>query len=322
MEVVARIGIYGDIHLSSKNYGAHYNYPAESLEYYEKIAEIAEKKQLTHLIGAGDFTYGRFNTLEYRSAVDNILNRMYKATNGRHYMLQGNHDVAGYGLCERDYYINKGLLRPSENLKINNLNITMVDYGKHETTEANIEDDVNKLNFVIAHDFFKFNNTNIANFGKAYELDNFDKWFGADYLICGHVHKIMSFDGNIIKDGMAHELKVHYLGCMTRPSYREGYMDENGQVLILTLYDDGHLEYDIEIVKLWSLSKAFNFVEIEKNAEKKEEKASRVDISDIVKQLDSHDRNVGNPEDIIKDLKDIPDSYKNKAIQLLKDALG
>ena len=55
---------------------------------------------------------------------------------------------------------------------------------------------------------------------------------------------------------------------------------------------------------------------------KKVEKAERVDISDVVKQLDSHDRNVGNPEDIIRGMKDVDDKYKNKAIDLLKTALG
>ena len=52
--------------------------------------------------------------------------------------------------------------------------------------------------------------------------------------------------------------------------------------------------------------------------ERKEEKRNRVDISDVVKRLDEHERNVGNPEDIIMALADVPEKYKRKAIDLLQ----
>ena len=58
----------------------------------------------------------------------------------------------------------------------------------------------------------------------------------------------------------------------------------------------------------------------EEDKERKIEKSNRVDISDVVRQLDSHNRNVGNPEDIIAGMTDIPEKYKEKAIELLKAA--
>lgn len=318
--VIATIGVYGDIHLRDKAYGAHTDYPTESLEYFTKITGVTEKRKLTHLIGLGDFSYGRFQDLRYRLKIEEELTKQYNLVKGNRYELKGNHDITS-GMSERDFYIAKGLLKPSTNLEIGNLNITMVDYDKHNEVETNIIDDETHINFILAHDFFKFKDTAVANFGAAIELDNFEKWFGADYLVCGHVHKIMGFKGSIIKDNLAHELYVHYLGCMTRPSYREGYMDEKGQMLILTLYDDGQLEYDIEDIELWDIEKSFNLAEKEKQKQKKEEKAARVDISDIVKQLDSHKREVGNPEDIIKNMTDIDERYKSKAIELLHKAL-
>lgn len=320
--VIARIGVYGDIHLSSKNYGAHRDYPKESLEYFSKITSVTREKGLTHLIGCGDFSFGRFHSLEYRLAIEKNLEEQYRLTNGNRYEIKGNHDLAGYGMCERDYYIAKGLLKDSTNLTLNSLNITMVDYDKHMDTIPNIVDSERVINIAIAHDFFKFKDTQLPNYGKAWELDNFDKWFGLDYLICGHVHKIMDFDGNIIKDNMIHPLHVKYLGCMTRPAYREGHMDECGQMLIITVYDDGTLDIDTEIISLWSLEDSFNIEEKQKEAAKKAEKAARVDISDIVKQLDSHDRNVGSPEDIIQSMEGVDEKYKNKAIDLLKQALS
>lgn len=320
--VLARIGIYGDMHLSSKNYGAHRDYPNESLEYFHNITEITQRRQLTHLIGTGDFTFGRFHSLEYRSAIENELQTQYTLTNGNRYELRGNHDEAGYGMTERDYYVTKGLLKPSCNLTIGNLYITMVDYEKEDDTIPNIIDSDNAINLLIAHNYFKFSNTQLPNFGKAIDLDNYTKWFGLDYLACGHIHKDMEFDGNIIKDDMAHQVHVNYLGCMMRPAYRDGMMDEKGKVLIITLFDDGMMDVDTEYVQLWSLDRSFNLEQKAKQATKKEEKAARVDISDIVKQLDTHDRNVGSPEDIINGLEGVDDKYKSKAISLLNMALA
>ena len=322
MAEIARIGIYGDIHLSSKNYGAHRDYSTESIEYFSKITEVAKKRNLTHIIGCGDFSYGRFHSLEYRLAIEKELEEQYKITNGNRYELFGNHDVAGYGLTERDYYISKGLLKPSTNLTLGSLNITMVDYGKHDEIEPNIVDNESNYNFIIAHDFFKFNQSQVANFGKAIELDNYTRWFGADCLICGHVHSILDFSGYIQKDGLAHECQVHYLGCMTRPSYREGHMDDKGQIMVITVHDNGTVDVDMEVISLWELEKSFNLEAKAKEKEVKEQRQSRVDISDVVKQLDAHDRNVGNPEDIINAMQDIDEKYKNKAIDLLKSALA
>lgn len=320
--VLARIGIYGDIHLNSKNYGAHRDYPKESLEYFTKITEVTEKRQLTHLIGLGDFSFGRFHSLEYRLAIERNLEKQFELTSGNRYEIHGNHDDAGYGFTERDYYIEKGLLKSSTNLSIGNLNLSMVDYDKSSTTPVLISDDEQHINMILAHDYFKFHNTQLPNFGKAIELDNFTNWFGADYIVCGHVHKIMKFNGYIIKDELAHEAVVNYLGCMTRPSYKEGSMDEVGQILIVTVFDDGNIDIDTEIIQLWPLEESFNLEVKQKQQEKQLAKEQRVDITDIVKQLDAHDRNVGNPEDIIAGMEGIDERYKNKAIDLLKSALA
>lgn len=320
--VLARIGIYGDIHLCSKNYGAHRDYPKESMEYFSKITETIQKRQLTHLIGTGDFSFGRFHSNEYRLFVENELQKQYQLTNGNRFELRGNHDEAGYGLTERDFYVAKGLLKPSSNLNIGNVHITMVDYGKTEETIPNIVDSMNDINIIIAHDYYKFSGTQLPNFGKAIDLDNYTPWFGLDYLVCGHVHKDMEFDGSIIKDGMEHPVHVNYPGCMMRPAYRDGMMDEKGKVVIITIFDDGQMDVDNEYIDLWSLEQSFNLEKKEKQAAQKEEKAARVDISDIIKQLDAHDRNVGSPEEIISGMVDIDDRYKSKAIGLLKLALG
>lgn len=320
--VLARIGIYGDMHLCSKNYGAHRDYPKESMEYFSKITETVQKRGITHLIGTGDFSFGRFHSNEYRLFVENELQKQYNLTNGNRYELHGNHDEAGYGLTERDFYVAKGLLKPSTNLTVGNLHITMVDYGKMDETVPNIIDNQDNINIAVAHDYLKFKDTKLPNFGKGIDLDNYENWFGLDYLVCGHVHKDMEFEGNIIKDGMAHLVHVNYPGCMMRPAYREGVMDEKGKVVIITLFDDGKMDVDAEYIDLWSLDKSFNLEKKQKQLAKKEEQAARVDISDIVKQLDTHDRNVGSPEEIINAMSGIDSKYKDKAISLLNMALG
>jgi len=70
------------------------------------------------------------------------------------------------------------------------------------------------------------------------------------------------------------------------------------------------------------LSESFNLEEKAEEAKQKEEKEKKVDISDIVQELDAHDRNVGNPEDIIRSMENIDQRYKDKAIDLLERALA
>ena len=322
MSDLARIAIYGDIHLCSKNYGGHRDYPNESLRYFTKITEIAEENQVTHIIGCGDLTFGRFNTLEYRLEVEKLLTRQYQLTNGNRYELQGNHDIASYGKTERDFYIDKGWIKPSENLTIGNYNIMMVDYGKTDTTSINIIDSPEYVNIAIAHDYYKFKDTKLPNFGSAIELDNYDKWYGLDLLICGHVHKQMVFKGNVIKGDNKHELTVHYPGCATRPAFREGMMDKTGQVVLLTITEDGKLLYDVKEFDLLTLDEAFNLEDRAAKKIKEQEKNEKVDISDVVKQLDARNVSIGDPIDIISSMENVDDKFKSKAIDLLKRAMA
>lgn len=324
MDIVAKIGIIGDMHLCSKGYGAHSDYPAESLEYFTKISDLTEQLGLTHLIGTGDFTYGRFDKLEYREKIEHELERQNKATNGNRFEALGNHDTATNGMTEYEYYVRRGLLKKSSNFSLKNLNITMLDYkknGKYTKDDMNIILGNNNINLVIAHQYFKFERTPMPNFGDAIILDNNEVFFGADYLICGHVHHQFMFDGLISYNQNQHKCNVQYMGCMMRPAYREGFMDETGQMSVITLYSDGNIEYKIYDIPLWSLDKSFNIEEQALKVEKKQEKESRVDISDIVKQLDTHERNIGNPEDIINSMVGIDEKYKNKAVELLKQAM-
>lgn len=323
MSNIATICVYSDPHLSSKNYGAHNNYPKESIELFEKIVNVAKDRKATHVMGLGDFTYGRFNTLEYRTKVEDLLNELNNLTHNNHYALEGNHDRATYGMTEYQYYIANGRIKPATNLTIGNLHISMVNYGKIKETEMNIDnEDVNAVNIVLAHDYLKFKDTLLPNFGKEIVLDNLENLFGTDILICGHVHKIMSFSGSICNGTTAHETKVLYPGCMMRPSYREGHMDTKGQIIVINVTDNGSIEFDIEEFDLPPIEESFNIEKIDERQEEKIEKESRVDISDIVKELNAHDRTAGNPEDIIEGLTSVDDKYKSKAIELLKLAQG
>lgn len=322
MEELARILVYGDLHLSSKNYGAHLDYPKDSLNSLKIITNEAKKYRPTHIIGLGDFSFGRFSSLEYRSAVESELEEQYNICNGNRYELKGNHDSASYGMTEFEYYVLKGLLKPSTNLAIGNVNITMVDSGKYNSTIPNIDTSDNMVNIVLMHDYFKFKDSNLPDYGKAIELDNFEKWYGAEIIVGGHIHNSEVFEGLMLKtiDGQTHGTRVlvDYLGSMSRPAYREGHTDEVGHILELTIYDDGTYKYDRLDIELPSISETFNLAQKEAEKSKKQDKENRLDIGDIVHRLDQHERNIGNPEDIIMGLDNIPEKYKLKAIELLK----
>ena len=325
MAELARVLIYGDLHLSSKNYGAHNNYPEDSLNALKLVTKYAKEYNATHIIGLGDFTFGRFHTLEYRAKVEEELKAQYDICNGKRYELKGNHDSAGYGMTEYDYYVLKGLLKPSVNFSIGTANFTLVDSGEYAKVIPNIKGN-EEVNFILMHDYFKFSDTNVPDYGKAIDLDHFLNWYGADHIIGGHIHNSEFFEGLMLKtvDGQTygHRCTVDYLGSMSRPAYREGHTDEEGHILILTIYDNGEYKYDRLDIELPAIAEVFNLAAKEAEKEKKEAKENRVDISDIVHRLAEHERSIGNPEDIISALEGIDEKYKAKAIELLKIGLG
>lgn len=312
---LAKILVYGDSHLSSRTYGGHRDYPSESLYYLKEMNKIAKENNVTHIIGLGDLTFGRFHSIEYREQVDEVLEEQYKITNGNRYELKGNHDIATYGKTERDYYVKRGLIKPSENLQIGSVNINMVDFGKQLETDVIIEKD--KINIILTHGYYKFKSTELPPYGKPILLDNFEKWYGINYILSGHIHNEHRFKGSIVKDGRSIETLFHYLPCLARPSYSSDLSD-TGTVVILDIKDDGTMEYKCLDVKLWDIDKSFNLVTMEK---KKEHKNSiSVDLSDVVERLNSHKRTIGNPEDIIESMTDIDKKYRDRAIELLKSA--
>lgn len=327
MGCIARILIYGDIHLNSKNYGAHVNYAEESLSLFRKITKAAEDNQATHLIGLGDLTFGRFHTLEYRAAVEAELIKQYKLVNGNRYELKGNHDSASYGMTEYEYYIEKGYIKPSCNMTIGNVHITMVDYNQEKIGVPNIGDPNNSINVLLAHNYFKFKDTQLPNFGKAIELDDFTKWYGIDFLISGHIHLQNKFEGLMIRTEAdnqthGHRVLVQYPGCLSRPSYIEDHMDLVGNLILLEIQDDGQMMYNVLDVELPKIEESFNISQKQAEKETTQRKEQRVDISDIIERLNSHNRTIGDPEDIIRSLNGVDDKYKKKAIELLRSGMA
>lgn len=315
--MIAKILIYGDIHLCSKNYGGHNNYPQESLEYFSNITKTAKELGVTHIIGLGDFTFGRFNSLEYRKAVEAELIKQYELTNGNRYELKGNHDSATYGMTEYEYYVDKGLLKPSTNLQIGKLNLSMVNYGEIGTAQI-LPIEPNKVNIALVHDYVKFSDTLMANYGNAIILDNLDKWFGIDFIIAGHIHERRLFDGCMIANAVSHKVFVHYLGCPCRPAYTGKSLPVDSSYAVLTIDDTGEVKYDIHVFELWPIEKSFNMAAMEAEREKRELK--HVDVSDIAANLSNHQRIVGNPEEVIMSIGDYDLEQRKAAIELLHRA--
>lgn len=320
---LGRVLVYSDLHLSSKNYGAHNDYPKDSLETLGLILNEARKFQPTHIIGLGDLTYGRFQSLDFRFQVERVFSELYDICNGRHYQLKGNHDTAGYGMTEYEYYIQKGTMKPAENFTIGNCHFTLVNYHDFKAP-VNFGPKAEDVNILCMHDFFKFADTDLPNYGEPYILDNFTQWFGVNYIIGGHIHTSTLFSGYITNldqqsgQTFASEVLVDYPGALSRPSYREGHMDTIGHIVEITVYDDGSVKYDRLDIPLKPIEEVFNLSKKEADKEKASSKQAHVDISDIVTNLDRHNRNLGNPEDIIEHLDGVKEEYKQKAIELLK----
>ena len=320
-----RVLSYGDLHLLSKDYGAHKNYQADSMYSLESVLEIARKYKVTHIIGLGDLSYGRITRLEYRRQVEDIFKELMDITNGNHYSLKGNHDSASYGMTEYEFYVSKGLILPSKNITLGNVNITMIDYGKIGKTEMNIKNIGSDKNIVYVHDYVRFKDTMMPNFGKAIYIDENKDLYGSDYIIAGHIHSPYTFTGKIVSDVsgelLAYETCVEYLGSLSRPSYREGMVLESGFLNIIDIDGYNDFQYNRIEINLPSIEETFNLGDIEvKKVLAADKEQLEVDISDIVANLNTHNRNIGEPEDMVRALEDIPVAYKEKAIELLKEA--
>lgn len=320
--VLARILVHGDLHLHSGKYGAHVNYAKESMGYYEYITNKVEEYGITHVINAGDLTFGRFTDLEYRKKYEELTDRQLRQTQGRHWIIKGNHDSSTRGMTEYEFYLSRGKFRSAENFKIGNVNINMIEHYKVGFEEHKFPELIggeNEINVVIAHNYYKFKDTNLPEYGnEAINLDECGGFFGVDYLVCGHIHTPHMFMGQVIKDSRSHDLVVEYLGCPTRPAYLGENMYDKVKLLVLTVYDDGTMEYDSKDMQLLPLEESFTLADMADEEELS--KLKRVDVSDVVSTLASYDRMVGDPEHIIMNMSGLKKEYRDMAVHLLKTA--
>lgn len=315
---IAKVLIYGDLHLCSKNYGAHMSYPKESLMYLKKLTGLVEKLGITHLIGCGDLSFGRFTTLEYRLQVEDELEKQYNMVKGNRWEVKGNHDKATYGLTEYEYYVQRGLLKPSEILQIGNVNINMVDYGEYDNTDVKIDE--SSTNLLITHGYFKFSSTQLPPYGEPLVLDYYEKWYGMDYIISGHIHNEHVLKGIMIKDNISHDVLVHYLPCLSRPAYMENMIRDIGHVDMFTILDNGETILEPVDIELLPIEESFNMA-VKKSRQEHMDNI-HIDVSDVVKRLSEHKQTIGNPEDIIMGKEDIDLRYRKKAIELLHEAMA
>lgn len=310
---IARIGIDGDLHLSSKNRGAHNDYPQESLMYLNYATDIFEKNGCTHIVNLGDIEYGRFGTLEYRGLVEQAFKRRRELTKGHFYIVKGNHDSATYGMTEYEFYLGKGAFKGSSDLDIGKTKLFMCDFGG-EDREFPI--DSGKTNIVLGHNYFMFKDTLMPNFGDPIVLDERENFFGVDYIFSGHIHQEYVFSGIIARGGIGHRCIVHQLPCLARPEYLGDRTPEKGAVIVLRVYDDKEPEAVRLEFPLLPIEQSFNLAL--KNKQDADSMRKHVDVSSVVKGLAEFEREIGDTESYIKGLVGVKAEYKEKALELLK----
>lgn len=316
-KLIAKVLISGDDHLKSKHHGQHVDYAKESFYYFKMLGDYCLENEITHWIGLGDLTYGRFNSLEYRDMVEEELNRQNKILNGNRWIIKGNHDESSSGMTEYEYFLKKGYFRGSELLQIGGLNINMVDYNKYNSTEVLVED--NKQNILLTHGYFTFKGGKL-DFGESVLLDNMTQWFGCKLIICGHIHTKTMLHG-FINDGKGNacETQVCYLPCLSRPSYLMSGNPEVGQVVVIEVYENS-IDAKIEDIKLLPLNESFNLDHI-LDEQNRKEIMTQVDLKDIVGKLDDYNFNgTLNPEDVIMSMSEVPEVVRKKACEYIKQS--
>ena len=317
--VIAKILIEGDKHFCSKNYGGHVDYANETITYCNKVRDIIVNEGVTHYINGGDFSYGRFDSLEYRGKVDNAIDELRQLVNGNLWFIKGNHDKASYGQTEYEYYLGRRMFKGSENLDFalgtpnGGLHLEMKDYKDF----SQFKEVPGAINILVTHGYFV---------GKAEEnpiippqviLQEYPAWAGADMLICGHIHtesleKVKGYGGK--------DVTIHYLPCLSRPAYIKDFRPATGSVDLITVYDDGAVEFAQIPIEFLPDEESFDLakIQLQKEKEKSAEHAA-IDVADIAKRLEEHTRVMGNPVLAIEAC-DAPPAVKELAKELLKEA--
>ena len=303
----------GDTHLSSRQYGGHNDYPKESLHYFTQLNQIAKDNNITHDIRLGDFSFYKFMDLQYRTQVEEQLKTANKQVNGNLYILKGNHDISSTGMTEYEFYLGGGWFRPATNITIDKVNISMLNYG--EQFKEILTPSRYTVDIIVGHDYYKFQDTQLPNYGNAIILDNKSDWYGVDLILLGHIHQYHKFKGSIIKDNKSYDTVVEYLNCPCRPSYQEG-LDDKWHIFILNIYENHTVSVEELEIPLLSLSNSFNFAKIDTKKDTTAQK--RIDLTEIIQRVGSYTNTIGDPEIAIRNMTDIDDKYKQKALDLLR----
>lgn len=314
-----RIIIYGDQHLCSKNYGCHKDYPTLSLKHFKMIGDYAESERCGVIAGLGDLTYGRFHDLDYRLLVEEQLDRHLELTNGNKFELKGNHDHMTSGKSEYEFYREKGKFSCPDYYDLGCVRLHFVSHGE-ELKELNINHDM--YNFVLGHNLFRYKSNMLPNYGKGIEMDNYTTWKHVDMVVAGHIHQTHKLAGFMLTGDDTEptkEIPVLQLGCPNTPSYQKEGLDSVGTYLII---DGSGEEPRLEFIEfpLPALEEKFNIPTEDDIA--KIIKEHKVDVSDVVKQLNSHHSYMGDPLKVIDSLTAYTKGARDKAKELYQNALG
>lgn len=314
--------VYGDIHLGTRNRAKHRSYPDEVLHYFEFITDQAEKLNVDGIIGLGDLTYGNFNNLKFREIFEELLDRQYKQTNGERYEIRGNHDITGAGYSEYDFYTQRGKLKTATQLVGESVVIDMLETGEPVKYTADggvsINQDNTKKHVVLCHDFLRFKESKITGYGDAYIIEELVGFKGADWIICGHIHDMLS-DRGMVKGG--NQCNLFYPGAMARPVTKGDIMEK---AAILVIDTDAVEDYvSIYEVDLLPVEVSYDLQRVEKAKSDKARKQELVlatgELRDAVRTIapDGHRKTA---YDLISDNKQVSIEVRDKALQYLQAA--
>lgn len=315
-----RILVYGDIHLSTRNRAKHISYPDESLHYFEFITEQAEKLDVDCIVGLGDLTYGNFTNLKFRAIFEELLERQIKQTKGWRYELEGNHDQTGAGYSERDFYTERGKIKTAERIVGQHVVVDMLNYGDLAKYTAQggmcIDQDKSKKHVVLCHDFLYFRESPIKGYGDGYIIEELVGLKGADWIIGGHIHDMLS-DKGMVHGG--NSCVLFYPGSMPRPVTKGDVMEKAALLVIDTDVEKDFVSiYEVDLLPL-EVSYDLQRVEKAKNDQlrKQELRLAAAELHEAVRSI-APDGERRTAYDIIRDNKQLSIEVRDKALQYLE----
>lgn len=215
----SKVLVFGDMHLSDTHRGRYKDYVGVCKAAMNTVEGIVKKEKPDAVCFAGDMIgVGNANirSHEFLGEVLSFFKKLGKSADV--WGLKGNHDISEYS--DFDLMRDLNIIKTTADCDYIDIDgdfskrLHLTDYGS-EKRDYSLKE--GSENIVIAHNYFMIQGLSWNLYGKGYDTAGMTNLQGITSILSGHIHlPSTSVDKTTLVCGG--DVKLAYLGCMTRPS--------------------------------------------------------------------------------------------------------